>query len=483
MLWRCLALALRVLALDYLGMHELSKRTMNGSSEQSSYRNTLPFSSALPVFHTTASHGHFSHDELNGDSESKKAYSDRVGDDDSTTPSTSPSHSPSPSPVRSTQRTALDKPLEQLTEEDIMHLTREDCRRFLKEKGMRRPSWNKSQAIQQVLSLKGLFDERVDEEKILRPAICRTKESPLIQDEPSPQYSRLPFNGHNLPPSMPQQSSFAVGYEAGPIPCKVLQRHGSDDMYTTHQPSASHLACSEVSASSSIKPISMNFCASTRPLDSATLTPLQVKASSLPSPDDYSQCAQTINRLLGTEPSAQLTIFYSGMVNVYNNVPADKAQAVMLLAARSNTAKPSLCPLFNIPSTQNVDASSWPTPSYVHSTLATTEFPSTTASPSVSIPVSQGAKSSQSEHQPSRKACLQRYLEKRRGRYNVKTPYPASTKGAECDSLTQLMSDRYKFSNLFEMIGPTMGFPYHANHMQLTAQSSGSETSLSYIPY
>ncbi|XP_011649171.1 protein TIFY 4B isoform X3 [Cucumis sativus] len=57
-----------------------------------------------------------------------------------------------------TFRSILDKPLNQLTEDDISQLTREDCRKYLKEKGMRRPSWNKSQAIQQVISLKALLE-------------------------------------------------------------------------------------------------------------------------------------------------------------------------------------------------------------------------------------------------------------------------------------------------------------------------------------
>ncbi|XAR57282.1 hypothetical protein NMG60_11025362 [Bertholletia excelsa] len=55
-------------------------------------------------------------------------------------------------------RSLLDKPLHELTEEDIAQVTREDCRTYLKQKGMRRPSWNKSQAIQQVISLKTLFE-------------------------------------------------------------------------------------------------------------------------------------------------------------------------------------------------------------------------------------------------------------------------------------------------------------------------------------
>ncbi|XP_043806832.1 protein TIFY 4B isoform X5 [Manihot esculenta] len=59
-------------------------------------------------------------------------------------------------------RSILDKPLTQLTEEDISQLTREDCRKYLKEKGMRRPSWNKSQAIQQVISLKALLETSED---------------------------------------------------------------------------------------------------------------------------------------------------------------------------------------------------------------------------------------------------------------------------------------------------------------------------------
>ncbi|KAL2324438.1 hypothetical protein Fmac_023496 [Flemingia macrophylla] len=62
-----------------------------------------------------------------------------------------------------TFRSILDKPLNQLTEDDISQLTREDCRRFLKEKGMRRPSWNKSQAIQQVICLKALLEPSDDD--------------------------------------------------------------------------------------------------------------------------------------------------------------------------------------------------------------------------------------------------------------------------------------------------------------------------------
>lgn len=78
---------------------------------------------------------------------------------------------------------------------------------------MRRPSWNKSQAIQQVLSLKGLFDDnddKDDEEKSLKPSTCpksTNTESSLIQDVQQP---RLALYAHTMPTAMSQQSSSMV---------------------------------------------------------------------------------------------------------------------------------------------------------------------------------------------------------------------------------------------------------------------------------
>ncbi|CAJ1977161.1 unnamed protein product [Sphenostylis stenocarpa] len=84
-----------------------------------------------------------------------------------------------------TFRSILDKPLKQLTEDDISQLTREDCRRFLKEKGMRRPSWNKSQAIQQVISLKALLEPSDDDSPPPAPMHHHTH-------PPQPQPSKAP---------------------------------------------------------------------------------------------------------------------------------------------------------------------------------------------------------------------------------------------------------------------------------------------------
>ncbi|KAK8486227.1 hypothetical protein V6N13_090252 [Hibiscus sabdariffa] len=42
----------------------------------------------------------------------------------------------------------------------------------------------------------------------------------------------------------------------------------------------------------------------------------------------------------GNTSKAQLTIFYSGVVNVYDNVPTDKAEAIMVMAGESCLSKP-----------------------------------------------------------------------------------------------------------------------------------------------
>ncbi|XP_078430937.1 protein TIFY 4B-like [Wolffia australiana] len=75
-------------------------------------------------------------------------------------------------------KSPLEKPLGELTEEDIAQVTREDCRRFLKEKGMRRPSWNKSQAVQQVISLKALLEVR-DADDAAPAVVSALFESPV----------------------------------------------------------------------------------------------------------------------------------------------------------------------------------------------------------------------------------------------------------------------------------------------------------------
>ncbi|EFJ23816.1 hypothetical protein SELMODRAFT_415314 [Selaginella moellendorffii] len=77
--------------------------------------------------------------------------------------------------------------------------------------------------------------------------------------------------------------------------------------------------------------------------DSATLSllpPSQVSSSQLEVPPErpLTHAAPLVN---GARPKHQLTIFYAGCVNVYDDIPEDKAHAIMLLAGNSATGNAS----------------------------------------------------------------------------------------------------------------------------------------------
>ncbi|KAF8369491.1 hypothetical protein HHK36_012696 [Tetracentron sinense] len=177
-------------------------------------------------------------------------------------------------------RSPLDKPLDQLTEEDISQITREDCRRYLKEKGMRRPSWNKSQAIQQVISLKALLETRMDSGAGtgMRYKISVTR----------------PSN----PPYVPLTSTASVKVTNADIQISATAEESVP--YRRNDPPKQAL----------FGDLSRRLLAT----DTSAISPRSTGAK---------------NGTLG-----QMTIFYHGMVNVYNGVPADKAHTIMQLAAK-----------------------------------------------------------------------------------------------------------------------------------------------------
>ncbi|XP_044503799.1 protein TIFY 4B-like isoform X2 [Mangifera indica] len=245
------------------------------------------------------------------------------------------------SPGEMVSRSLLDKPLNQLTEDDISQLTREDCRRYLKEKGMRRPSWNKSQAIQQVISLKALFEATTDSE---------ATESPK-------KLNSVPSN-----------------------PVVSVKRTRETVLYRRHDPP---------------------------------------KPDVLLAADIDSISPRT--KVAANEPVGQMTIFYGGKVNVYDDVPGDKAQAVMQLAAS---------PLPIAPSEGNTEV--WSIPCH----LQPTGVKVGSTSPVLIFPTLQTVKVAENCHLPQeesyiscedshdgptgRKASVQRYREKRKDRFKNK---------------------------------------------------------------
>ncbi|XP_052169975.1 protein TIFY 4B-like isoform X2 [Diospyros lotus] len=278
-------------------------------------------------------------------------------------------------PEEAVSRSPLDKPLHLLTEEDISQLTREDCRRYLKQKGMRRPSWNKSQAIQQVISLKKLLE--------------------TSSDSDAGAWKKL-----YIPPlENPHRVSKAT---CGDTPICVPAQESVP--YRRKDPEKSDL-CGEFPGH-----------------------PLGASNDSV-SPRNECRTAGATNNTVG-----QMTIFYCGEVNVYDDVPAEKARALLQLAASP----------FQLPMEGPLDETTARQPLPCHLQAANVkvspESPVTILSTSQAVNTIDNCRllreesgafreDNPAEGPGNRKASVQRYLEKRKDRFKSKrkVAVPSST--------------------------------------------------------
>ncbi|CAM6043033.1 unnamed protein product [Sphagnum compactum] len=148
-------------------------------------------------------------------------------------------------------------------------------------------------------------------------------------------------------------------------------------------------------------------------------------------PDTESELPEVV----AAAPTAQLTLFYAGLVHVYDDITLDKMQAIMLLASGSTTSSSCKDPSGNGVSAHPLSSpipQSTPSSSVSPPPQATTTATAAPSSIHANILPRSIARSvhAVTELPQARKASLARFLEKRKDRVRVKAPYPLKKEGS-----------------------------------------------------
>ncbi|KAJ7530695.1 hypothetical protein O6H91_14G015200 [Diphasiastrum complanatum] len=311
------------------------------------------------------------------------------------------------------EKLSLDKPLVELIDPELVQLEKEDSRRHLYER-----------ALQQVLSVKDHFDLKyLGEKECYNEGGASTKycthsaaEISFPQSQDGPRLTSLQnpkfFGNSKCELSQPADKVYASA-----CPDNDNRLIGSELTLSLASAWDKGLMVSEREGLKSFLPASL---ASTRGSPLSAIDADQQTTGKSVSPQLSIDCGPRSNPSHARPLNAPLTIFYSGLVNVYDDVPVDKAQAIMLLAG-TGSSQPSL---MNIPDT--VDSSSVPLgtgPTVpVNSSICDQSqdlVPPTLPPPAV---IQQAVRRSHTELPQARKASLQRFLEKRKERAIARAP-------------------------------------------------------------